>query len=251
MTGTGHRFYGDLATWWPLISPPEDYETEAAFARGLLTSASGPVRRVLELGSGGGHNARHLLDVFELTLVDLAEPMLEVSRRLNPDARHVQGDMRTVRLGSTFDAVFLHDAVDYMTNEHDLRAAMVTAHTHCRPGGVAVFLPDHTTESFEEGADHGGTDGPDGRAVRYLEWTTDPDPADTQVTTEYVFVLREPDGSTETVHETHTTGLFPTRTWQDLLADVGFAPVEVVEEPLTDDPDDDRRPRSAFVAHRR
>ena len=55
-----YRFYGDLAEWWPLISPPEDYAEEAAFAATMLASASIPVREVLELGSGGGHNAVHL-----------------------------------------------------------------------------------------------------------------------------------------------------------------------------------------------
>ena len=31
-----HRFYGDLAPWWPLISPPEEYAEEADFAAALL-----------------------------------------------------------------------------------------------------------------------------------------------------------------------------------------------------------------------
>lgn len=41
--------------------------------------------------------------------------------------------MRTVRLGRTFDAVFVHDAVDYMTSEDDLRHVIETAFVHCRP----------------------------------------------------------------------------------------------------------------------
>jgi hypothetical protein len=40
---TEHRFYGDLAVWWPLISPPEEYAEEAAYVATLLDSASGPV----------------------------------------------------------------------------------------------------------------------------------------------------------------------------------------------------------------
>ena len=44
------RFYGELAIWWPLISPREDYE-EASFAATLLSSASIPVAEVLELGT--------------------------------------------------------------------------------------------------------------------------------------------------------------------------------------------------------
>ncbi|MEA2702730.1 MAG: hypothetical protein QOD63_675, partial [Actinomycetota bacterium] len=68
---------------------------------------------MLELGSGGGHNAVHLVADFAMTLVDLSDQMLDVSRRLNPGCEHVVGDMRTVRLGRSFDAVFVHDAVDY------------------------------------------------------------------------------------------------------------------------------------------
>ena len=34
-----HRFYADLARWWPLISPVEDYAGEAAeFGRWLATA---------------------------------------------------------------------------------------------------------------------------------------------------------------------------------------------------------------------
>ncbi len=106
-TPSAHRFYGELAAWWPLISPPEDYEEEAAFAAALLASASIPVHEVLELGSGGGNNACHLKASFTMTLVDLSVEMLDVSRRLNPDCEHRHGDMRSVRLGRSFDAVFV------------------------------------------------------------------------------------------------------------------------------------------------
>jgi len=102
-----HRFYGELADWWPLISPPEEYAEEAAQAATVLNSASISVREVLELGSGGGHNAVHLKAHFAMTLVDLSEQMLEVSRVLNPECEHRQGDMRTLRLDRSYDAVFV------------------------------------------------------------------------------------------------------------------------------------------------
>jgi SAM-dependent methyltransferase len=242
---TGHRFYGDLARWWPLISPVEDYAEEAAFAATVLASAAVPVREVLELGSGGGHNAVHLAAHFAMTLVDLSAEMLSVSRRLNPGCAHHEGDMRSVRLGRTFDAVFVHDAVDYMTSEADLRRAVETAFVHCRPGGVAVFVPDETAETFEASSDHGGTDGPDGSGVRYLEWSWDPDPTDTWTQTEYAFLLREGDGPVRVVHETHRLGLFDRTVWLRLLADAGFAARAVPEQTQ-----EDRRPRELFVGHR-
>ena len=151
-----NRFYGELASWWPLISPTDEYAEEAAFIGSVLASAGRPVSEALELGSGGGHNALYLKERFSMTLVDLSADMLEVSRRLNPDCEHHLGDMRTIRLGRAFDAVLIHDAVDYMTNEDDLREALQTAFVHCRPGGVAVFVPDDIAETFVESSDHGG-----------------------------------------------------------------------------------------------
>jgi SAM-dependent methyltransferase len=242
---TSYRFYGDLARWWPLISPPEDYAEEAAFAVTMLLRPATRVSEVLELGSGGGHNAVHLKEHFAMTLVDLSDDMLDVSRRLNPESVHRQGDMRTIRLGREFDGVFLHDAIDYMTDEADLRMAMETAFVHCRPGGIAVFMPDDIRETFEEGTDHGGSDAADGSGVRYLEWDWDPDPGDTWKLTEYAFMLREVDGSIQVVHETHRTGLFSGDVWLRLLSEVGFEP-----ETLTEETTEDRTPRELFIGRR-
>jgi trans-aconitate methyltransferase len=164
-----HRFYSDLAEWWPLISPPEEYEEEAAFVASMLRMADPPTRTVLELGSGGGSNAFYLKRDFEMTLVDLSDGMLAVSRQLNPECEHLLGDMRTLRLGRTFDAVFVHDAIDYMTTEAELRQAVTTAYEHCRAGGAAVLVPDNIAENFLPETEHGGHDAPDGRGARYLQ----------------------------------------------------------------------------------
>jgi trans-aconitate methyltransferase len=243
--GSPHRFYGDLAPWWPLISAPEEYAEEAAFAASQLASGSGPARTVLELGSGGGNNAYHLKGRFAMTLVDLSADMLAVSQALNPECEHLQGDMRTVRLGRSFDAVFVHDAIDYMCTEDDLREAVTTVYEHCRPGGVAVLVPDDIAENFESGIDSGGHDHPDGRGVRYLEWSTDPDPSDTTTTTEYAFLLRAADGSVQVAHDTHLLGLFPRDVWLRVLDETGFEARAVAE--VTGE---DRVPRVFFVGTR-
>jgi len=235
------RFYGELATWWPHISPTEDYEEEAGEIARLL----GDVGTVLELGAGGGSNAFHLKDRYALTLSDLSAEMLAVSARLNPELEHVQGDMRTLRLERTFDAVLVHDAIDYMTTEADLRQAIETAFAHCRPGGAALFMPDHTAETFAPDSGHGGGDAPDGRGVRFLEWTHDPDPGDDWILTEYAFLLRDADGTVRTVHETHRTGCFATAVWLRLLAACGFD-ARVVDERTSEE----RVPRRLFVAAR-
>src|SRR5439155_8707984 len=161
------RLYAELAEWWPLLSPPSDYEEEAASYTDAITRlARRDVRDVLELGSGGGNNASFLTQRFAMTLTDLSSEMLGVSRRLNPACEHVRGDMRTLRLGRDFDAVLVHDAVMYMTTEDDLAAAIATAAAHLRPGGVALFVPDDTTESYRPFTSHRGHDC-DGPSTRY------------------------------------------------------------------------------------
>jgi SAM-dependent methyltransferase len=218
------KLYEELAAWWPLMSAPADYAEEAAFFADALAGACvRPPHTVLELGSGGGNNASHLKARFEMVLVEPSAGMLAVSRALNPECEHVQGDMRTARLGRLFDAVFVHDAVSYMTTEDDLRQAIATASIHCRPGGAALFAPDAIRETFRPATDHGGHDG-DGRGLRYLSWRWDPDPADTTYVTDYAYLLRTPDAPMRVEHDRHVEGLFARADWLRLLAEGGFAP---------------------------
>src|ERR687890_445926 len=122
------KLYTELAGWWQLVSPTEDYADEAAFFKELFEAQN--VRTELE---------------------------------------HVEGDMRALRLGRLFDGVLIHDAIMYMTSEEDLRAALVTAHEHCGPGGVLVVVPDWVSETFRPHTTQEGTDA-GGRGVRYMEW---------------------------------------------------------------------------------
>ena len=224
------KLYDELAEWWPLFSAPADYAEEAAFFARLLTEACDPPpRTVLELGSGGGNNALYLKSKFEMTLVDLSEQMLAVSRKLNPECEHREGDMRTVNLARTFDAVFIHDAISYMRSEGDLRAAMSNAYRHCRAGGVALFVPDCVRETFVAETKHGGHDG-DGRSLRYLMWTVDPDPTDTTYRTDFAIMLRDQSGDTRVVHDSHIEGIFPRAEWMRLLSKKGFEPSTLTDK---------------------
>jgi SAM-dependent methyltransferase len=216
------RLYDELADWWPLLSAPAEYEEEAAiYERLILAGCAEPCRTLLELGSGGGNNASFLKARFDMVLVDKSPGMLGVSRALNPECEHVEGDMRTIRLDRHFDSVFVHDAVCYMTSESDLRRVIGTAYAHCRPGGAALFAPDFVRENFRESTDHGGEDG-EGRALRYLEWTWDPDPGDRTYTVDYAYLLREADGTLRVECDRHLEGLFARSDWIRLLSDAGF-----------------------------
>ena len=110
----------------------------------------------------------------------------------------------------------------YLTDEVSVRAALVNAAKHCRPGGAVVVVPDEVKETFEPSTESGGEDGPDGRALRYLEWTWDPDPADDLTETAFAFLLRGSDGTVSVESERHQFGLFARASWLAWLGDAGF-----------------------------
>ena len=110
------KLYGKLAPWFHLLTSPKDYAEEAAFYRKtLLDVCTKRPKTLLELGSGGGNNASHMKKHFAMTLVDMSPRMLALSKSINPECEHKRGDMRSVRLRREFDAVFIHDAIMYMT----------------------------------------------------------------------------------------------------------------------------------------
>ena len=94
--------YGELASWWPLLSAPEDYAEEASHYTAVLKEhCLVAPRTLLELGSGGGNNASHMKSAFgHVTLVDLSPDMLAVSRSLNPECDHHVGDMSNFKVSA-------------------------------------------------------------------------------------------------------------------------------------------------------
>ena len=233
------HFYDTLADWWPLFSPPEHYDEEAADLLQRLGSLPDGAT-LLELGSGGGSLASHLNAHFRLTLTDRSAGMVDVSRAVNPDAEHIVSDMRTLRLDRHFDVVLVHDAIMYATTPADVRAALQTAAIHCRPQGRVVVLPDFVRETFAPGTDEGGVDASDGRGLRYLAWCWDPDSSDTTYVVDYAFLLRSADGDVRAVHDRHVEGLFPRAEWLELFREAGLSASSSI----------DRWGRDVFLARR-
>ena len=216
------KLYRNLASWFHLLTAPDDYADEARRYRKIFIEASNHVpHKVLELGSGGGNNALHLKKYFDLTLTDISPDILRLSKNINPECKHIAGDMRTLRIGQEFDAVFVHDAICYITNKRDLLAVIKTAFIHCRSGGVVLFCPDFFRETFKPKTTHGGHD-EKGRGLRYVEWIHDPNPKDTTYIQDFAYLLREEDKKVRVEHDRHIMGVFKRNDWIRLLTKGGF-----------------------------
>jgi len=226
------QLYRELTPWYRLLDPVADHADEAATYAAAFDRGGTPAGgALLELGAGAGGNAFYLKSRYRCTLTDISPEMQDLSRALNPECEHLLGDMRSLRLKRTFDAVMVHDAVAYMTTRADLAATVATAYAHTRPGGAAVFAPDYVRESFRERSElHAGDDGT--RSLRCIEWIWDPDPSDDTYAAEYAFLLR--DGTDlRAVHDRHVEGLFARATWLEILTTAGYR-VELVDRPFDD-----------------
>jgi len=224
--------YAELTPWYALLDPVADHADEAAAYIGALERGGAPRDgTLLELGAGAGGNAFYFKRNFRCTLTDLSPGMLALSQALNPTCEHLPGDMRSLRLERTFDAVMVHDAIAYMTTRADLAATVATAFAHTRPGGTAVFAPDYVRESFREGSQlYTGDNGT--RSLRCVEWIWDPDPADDTYMAEYAFLLRD-QIDVKAVHDRHVEGVFALATWIEILTGAGYR-VELVDRPFDD-----------------
>ena len=113
-----------------------------------------------------------------------------------------------------------------------------TAAAHCRPDGIVAVLPDVVRETFAPGTDEGGHDASDGRGLRYLEWSWDPDPTDDTYVVDYAFLLRDATGVVQVLHDRHVEGLFPRSSWLGWFEEAGLT----VESSI------DRWNREVFIA---
>ena len=226
MDNTG-RLYTDLAWLWPIWGDAAvEYRHYCSHVTGLIERYSkNPPKTLLNIGCGGGKNVFNLKGKFSVTGVDLSPVMLAQAKALNPESTFVHGDMRTIRLGRTFDAVLMDDAISYMACFADFESAFRTASAHLDPGGLLVVTPDVTTETFRQNrtvvtpAALAGTRA--GLEVVFVENVYDPDPADDEYEATILYLIRD-HGRLRIETDHWTMGLFSLDTWRHVLRETGF-----------------------------
>jgi SAM-dependent methyltransferase len=215
------RLYNDLAWTWHIISPPDDYIPESEHYHSLYTTHSKiPVRTLLNLGCGGGHVDWVLKKYYTITGIDISTSMLKQARNLNPEVAYKQGDMRTVRLRSLYDAVLLHDSVNYMLTESDLEAAFRTGYWHLKPGGVMLTFAEEYN-MIQQNRLSFSTHTKGSTTITFVEHQYDPDVTDTTFENTFIYLIRK-NKKLEIHTDRHVSGIFPLSTWWRMLRAIGF-----------------------------
>ena len=216
------RLYKDLAQFFPVITPPEDYIEETEYFIQIIKHTSLiDAKTVLNLGCGAGNNDFTLKKHFKVVGVDVSREMLKIAKRLNPKATYVKGDMRTIRIKKKFDVVTAFDAINYMTTLDDLRAAFSTAYHHLKPGGVFITIIEETPESFVQNFTRTSVHSKGDKEVVFIENLFDPNPNDSTYELTMLYLIRK-NGQLKVETDRHLCGIFNMNTWFDLLQEAGF-----------------------------
>lgn len=148
--GMTEVFGDDYATVYDALYGEKDYVAECAVIEGLLAAHAGtPVSTILDLGCGtGGHAFPLARRGLRVTGIDRSPAMLAQARtkavRLEhtgaPLPEFAEGDIRTLRLGRSFDAAIMMFAVlGYQHGNGDLLAALASVRRHLPPSGLFLF----------------------------------------------------------------------------------------------------------------
>jgi len=226
ITSGEELLYTELAWIWRTFSPPPHYIEEATiFANTIRKHSSSEVKTLLNLGTGGGHLDYTLKNHFEVTGVDISPEMLKQAENLNPEVRYIEGDMRSIRIEETFDAVLIHDSINYMLTEDDLKDVFKTAYNHLKPEGLMLTLIEEEKENFKQNRISCTVRKSDDVEIISLENDYDPDPTDNIYETHFIYIIRQA-GKQEIYHDLHIMGIFNHDVWLRILKDVGFSVTE-------------------------
>jgi len=126
--------------YYDLLYHDKDYAGEVQYLRNVLVRQGIMQGDLLEFGSGTGRHGYLLADMgYRVHGIELSSEM--VARALEcPGFTCEQGDICTVQLGRTYDAVLsLFHVISYQTTNADVLSVFARAEEHVKPGGLFVF----------------------------------------------------------------------------------------------------------------
>jgi SAM-dependent methyltransferase len=225
--------YGQqLATIWDLFyreGRGKDYAAEAEQVARTVLSRRPEATSLLDVGCGTGEHLVALTKLFDrVEGLDQSEHMVAVAQAKVPAARIHVGDMCSLDLGRTFDAVIsLNTAVAYLPSLAALGTAVDRMARHLAPGGVLVVEPWWFPERYLDGYVAGDVVRGQGRTVARVSRTRRRDGA---AHMDIHYVVAGGDGI-EHFTETHVFGLWTREQYLDAFARAGCA-AEYVEDTL-------------------
>ena len=132
--------FDSYSHYYDLLYSDKNYKAEVDYIDSLLCRHGVAGRELLEFGSGTGKHGRLLAKRgYRVTGIERSAKMVARARPVD-GFECKQGDICTVQLGRTFDAVLsLFHVVSYQITNAEARAVFERAAEHLQPGGLYIF----------------------------------------------------------------------------------------------------------------
>jgi ubiquinone/menaquinone biosynthesis C-methylase UbiE len=225
-----HEQFTAIAPHYDALMRGVPYRQWVRYLHQLLDARNAKPRRVLDLACGTGNVAEILAaSGYEVTGVDLSEPMIESARKkaekrgLRIDYL-VQNAAEMELTGAPFDlCVSLFDSINYILDPADLRKAIRRVHAHLAPG--ALFIFDINSEFALANSFFDQDNLMTNERLRYV-WRSSFDPDSRQCAIRMRFFLRGRDGVDQEFREVHRQFAYREEELRDMLTEAGFAAIE-------------------------
>jgi SAM-dependent methyltransferase len=212
--------YNELAWTEELLVNESDTLAEVSgYVELIGRYSSRPPATLLHLGCGAGAYDSVFRLHFTVTGVDISPGMLDRARRRHEDVEYIEGDMRTLQLGRSFDAVAIPDSIDYMATQSDLRKALHTAALHLKPGGVLLVLAKPREIFMNNNFAYTG-EKDDLHVTLFENNYINPYRPDSYEATLFYLIRRK--GELSVHSERHILGLFSRQVWEQAFDDAGL-----------------------------
>lgn len=227
-----NEVFGDYSRYYDLLYKDKDYDGEANYIKEIIQLFSPTAKTIVDFGCGTGTHSI-LLSRFGYSIdgVDISQEMLsqangKITSFPEPASpvRFNFGDIRSVRLGKTFDvAISLFHVISYQKSNDDILAALKTVKNHLNSNGLFIFdcwygptvIFDRPTVRVKRLEDDVI------KITRIAEPTLYPDKSlvDVRYT---IFISDKKTGAVQEIHETHTMRYLFTPEVKLMLENVGF-----------------------------
>jgi SAM-dependent methyltransferase len=131
----------DHPEYYEALYPETGDETPEMCRRIFSRFLKTPPKSILDLGCGTGRDLRSLRKTCaDCVGVDFLPAMIEYAKSKSSEVTFLAGDMRSIRLNRTFDAVLCFgSALMYNLTDEDVGKALDTFSAHCHDGTLLII----------------------------------------------------------------------------------------------------------------
>lgn len=208
--------YAEMSLVYDQLTQDQPYEKWFE----LVANYCGHGSNILDIGCGTGSLTVQLLNLGQVTGMDLSVDMLTVASQKSTSVNWIEGDMTSFDLQQTFDVITIFcDSLNYLQDENTVIETFKNVHNHLNDSGVFMFDVHTVHKMMTLFNNQSYIDDRDGI---FLAWDAIQGDLPLSVYHEMSFFIRNEDQTYSRFDESHFQRTFEEATYLTWLTEIGF-----------------------------